>query len=89
MHNSLAGLGTEGLLKVLAVVLGEVVAGNGLATVLVYPLEDLVTRSVAETGEERDELAAKGSGGLVLEDDLVELSIVDDLEREGQRLVRI
>lgn len=57
----------------------EVVAGDGLAAVLVDALEDLVAGGVAETGEEGDEFATEGGVGLVLEDDLVELGGVGDL----------
>lgn len=73
MHDGLSSLLSESALKVLAVVLREVVPGDGLTTILVYSLGDLVSSGVSETGEEREELLAKGSSGLVLEDDGVEL----------------
>ena len=83
MHDGLARLLAKGRLKILAVVLGEHVARHGLAAILVYPLQDLVAGGVAQAGEEGEELAAKGGGGLVLEDDLVELAGVGDLWGSG------
>lgn len=79
MHDSLASLLSESLLKVLAVVLGEVVSRDGLSTILVDSLEDLVTGGVTQTGEQREELASNSGAGLVLEDDLVQLAGVGDL----------
>ena len=43
MHDGFAGLLAKGLLKVLAIVESKVVPSNRLATVLVYPLENLST----------------------------------------------
>lgn len=82
VHDGLASLLAKGSLKVLAIVDAEPVAGDGLTTVLVYTLKDLVAGGVAQTGEEGDELAADGGGGLVLEDDLVQFASVGDLEEE-------
>lgn len=48
VHDGLTCLLAEGILEVLAVVLPEEVARNGLATVLVYSLEDLVPGSALE-----------------------------------------
>lgn len=79
VHNSLARFLAKRILKVLAVVLAQEVARHGLAAVLVYPLQHLVAGRVPEAGEERDELLADGRGGLVLEDDRVELREAGDL----------
>ena len=81
MHDGLARLLAERPLKVLAVVLREIVARHGLTAILVYPLQDLVTGGVAQAGEQREELAADGRAGLVLEDDLVELAGAGDLQQ--------
>lgn len=80
MHDSLASLLAESALKVLAVVLGQEVPGDGLTAILVYSLEDLVAGGVSQTGEERNELAARCRVGGVLEDDLVELLDAGDLK---------
>lgn len=85
MHNGLASLLAESRLEILAIVDTEPVASDGLTTVLVHTLEDLVTGSVAETGEEGDELAADGGGGGVLEDDLVQFAGTGNLEGGGAR----
>lgn len=74
MHDGLAGLLAKGILKVLAVVLAQEVARNGLATVLVYSLQDFVSGGIAQTWEQRHKLSSKGRRGLVLEDDLVQLA---------------
>jgi len=81
VHNRLAGLLAERSLKVLGVVGAEKVAGDGLAAVLVYPLQDLVAGGVAQAREERDKLAAEAGVGLILEDDGVELTEGSDLEK--------
>lgn len=73
VHNGLASLLSKSALKVLAIVGSQVVAGNGLTAILVYSLRDLVAGGVTQTGEEGEELLADGGGGLVLEDDGVEL----------------
>lgn len=78
-HHRLSGLGAEGALEVGAVVLGEVVAHEGLSAVLVDSLEDLVACGVAESGEEGEELLAYGGSRFVFEDDLVELCDGGDL----------
>lgn len=79
VHDSLARLLAECRFEVLGVVLGQEITGHGLTAILVYALEDLVPRRVAQTGEQGDELAADGSGGLVLENDLVQLAGAGDL----------
>jgi len=79
MHNGLAALLAKCALKVLAIVCCEVVAGNWLPTILVYSLRDFVASGVSETGKEGEELGTEGSGGLVLEDDRVELGTVGNL----------
>ena len=83
VHDSLARLLAECPLKVLGVVLGQEITGHGLTAILVHSLEDLVPRGVAQTWEQGDELAAGGSGGLVLEDDLVQLAGTGDLRKYG------
>lgn len=80
MHDSLARFLAEGTFEILAVVCVEVVAGNRLAAILVYPLGDLVSGSVSETGEKREELGTGSSASLVLEDDRVELRRPRDLQ---------
>lgn len=80
MHNGLAGLLAEGILKVGAIVLAKVVSRNRLTTVLVNALEDLVASGVSQTREQGDKLPADGCAGLVLEDDLVQLASTGDLE---------
>lgn len=79
MHDGLASLLSECRLEILSVVLGEKVARHGLAAILVYSLEDLVARGIAQAGEQRDELPANGGTGPVLEDDLVELAGIGNL----------
>lgn len=79
MHDGLASLLAKGTLKVGTIVLREVITGHRLTTVLVYSLENLVTSGVSQTREERDKLSSDGSSGLVLEDDLVQLSGAGDL----------
>ena len=66
-------------------VLGQVVAHEGLTTVLVDALENLVGGGVAETGEEGEETADGGFAGGVLEDDLVELGCAIDLALVGHQ----
>lgn len=79
MHNGLAGLLSESLLEVLAVMLGKEISGNRLSTILVNSLKNLVTGSVTQTREQGEELAPSRSAGLVLEDDLVQLASIGDL----------
>lgn len=79
VHDSLAITLAESRVEEVAVVLGQVVAHEGLTTVLVDTLHDLVGSGIAETGEEREETRADGSGGLVLEDDRVELGHANNL----------
>lgn len=73
VHDSLSSLLAKGILKVLAIVLAQEVSRHRLTSVLVHALKNLVTGGVAEAGEQRDELSADGSRGLVLEDDLLKL----------------
>ena len=82
MHDSLAIALAKGVVELVAVVLGQVVADKGLTAVLVHSLEDLVRSCVTETGEEREESSAGSCVGLVLEDDLVELGSVGDLDEK-------
>jgi hypothetical protein len=79
VHDGLSGLLAEHVLELGAVVLTEEVPGNGLTTVLVYPLQNLVSGGVSQTGEEGDELLGGAGVGLVAEDDGVELLEVVDL----------
>lgn len=79
MHDSLACLLAKGGLKVLSVVLAQEVARNGLSAILVYSLKHLVAGGVTQTGEQRDKLSCEGCGGLVLEDDLVQLACASNL----------
>lgn len=74
MHDGFSSLLAEGVLKVCSIVLGEVITGNRLATILVHTLEDLVTGGVSQPREEGNEFSSEGSGGLVLEDNLVQLA---------------
>lgn len=83
MHDGLASLLAEGILKILAVVLAQEVAGNGLSTILVDSLEHLVAGGVAQTGEQGDELLSGRGGGRILEDDLVQLAGIGNLESRG------
>jgi len=73
VHDSLARLFAERALKVLAVVLPQVVARDGLTAIFVDTLENLVASGIPQTGEKRKELARSGCVCLVLEDDLVQL----------------
>lgn len=79
VHDGLAVALAESRVKEVAVVLGQVVAHEGLTTVLVDTLHDLVGSGIAETGEEGEEASADGSSGLVLEDDRVELGHANNL----------
>jgi hypothetical protein len=71
MHDCLAITSSKGSIEVVTVVLGEKVAREGLSTVLVDALEDLVGGSVAEAGEEGEETCADAAAGSVAEDDFV------------------
>lgn len=73
MHDGLAGLLAESILELGTVVLAKEVSSNGLTTILVYALKNLVSGGVSQAGEERDKLLANGGIGLILEDDSVEL----------------
>lgn len=53
MHDGLASLLAESILKVLAVVGGEVITSDGLTAVLVYSLEDLYTQWSDSVREDR------------------------------------
>lgn len=79
VHDGLAVALAEGRVEEVAVILGQVVAHEGLTTVLVDTLHDLVGGGIAETGEEGEETSTEGSSGLVLEDDRVELGHANDL----------
>lgn len=79
MQNGLAGLLAKGRLEILAIVLCEEITGHGLATILVNSLENLVTRGISQTREKRDKLSRKRGSGLLLEDNLVQLSCASDL----------
>lgn len=72
MHNSLSSSLAKGVVKGRTVVLSEVVADEWLSTVLVNPLQHLVSSGISETGEERRELGTNRRIGIFLEDDLVD-----------------
>lgn len=71
MHHCLSRAFAERPVEVIAVVQSEVVPRKRLASVFVYPLEDLIASGIAETGEKRGEFAAEGGGGFIFEDDFV------------------
>jgi hypothetical protein len=89
VHNSLAITLPEGAVEASAVVLRQIVPDEGLATVLVHTLKNLimsithsllpesvtyfVSRSVSETGEERKESTRDRGAGCVSEDNLVQV----------------
>ena len=79
VHNGLAVTLAESTVEEVAVVLGQVVTHEGLTTVLVDALHDLVGSGIAETREEGEETSAERSSGLVLEDDGAELSDIGNL----------
>jgi len=79
MEDGLAVAFAKGIVKLFSVVLREYIPSKRLASVLVYPLENLVCGGVSETREEREEAAGDGSIGSVFKDDLVELSSRSDL----------
>ena len=81
MHDGLAGTLAECVVKVGTVVLGQIVTGEGLTAVFVDTLKNLVTSGVTKTGEKRGELGAEGSGGVLLEDNLVQASSGGDLRQ--------
>lgn len=65
MQNGLAGLLAESILKVLAVVGGEEVPGDGLTTVLVYSLQNLAGQSISLSfvgrwASDRSDLVTRG-----------------------------
>lgn len=80
VHDSLASLLAECRFKVLAIVLGQEIAGDRLAAILVDSLQDLVSGSVAQTGEKRDKLATESCAGLFFEDYLVQLARACNLD---------
>lgn len=80
MHNCLPSLLPKGRFKVLSVVLRKVVSRDGLAAILVYPLEDLVAGGVPEARKEGNKFAAERNGGLILEDDAAEFAGAGDLQ---------
>ena len=80
VHDGLACALAEGVVELVAVVLGEVIAHKGLTTVLVHSLQDLVGGSITKTGKEREEARADRGVGRLSEDDLVELCGRSDLK---------
>lgn len=74
MHHRLAIPSAKSLIERRAVVIGKVISHEGLAAVLVYPLQDLVGGGVAEAGEEGEEALEDGVAGVGFEDDGVELA---------------
>lgn len=85
VHNGLAVAGAKGAVEEAAVVLGQVVAHEGLTTVLVDALQDLVGGGVAETREEGEVAGSDRLAGGVLEDDLVEVGHAIDLALVGHQ----
>jgi hypothetical protein len=79
VHDSLAVALAESRVEEVAVVLGQVVAHEGLTTIFVDTLQDLVASGIAEAREEREEAGTDGGSGLVLEDNRVELGDADNL----------
>ena len=69
LHHHLPFPFSESIREICLVVCTKDIIEEGLSTVFVYPLGDLVARGVAEAGEEGEELAAEGGGRVVLEDD--------------------
>lgn len=63
--------------------LRQVVARNWLPSILVYSLQNLVSGSIAQAGEKRNEFAANWCCSLIFEDDLVELGGIGNLWRDG------
>ena len=72
MHHRLPSAFAKGAIEVVAIVESEIISRERLAAVFVYSLKNLVASGIAETGEERGELAAEGGGGLVFENYFVE-----------------
>jgi hypothetical protein len=58
VKHGLAGLGAEGAVEGVAVVLGQNIACEWLAAILVDALRDFVTGGIAKSGEEGEELLA-------------------------------
>lgn len=89
MHYCLAVALAKCAVEAVTVVLCEVIPSEGLATVLVYTLENLlrlgmqlfswreivylVRSSISQTWEERKETASNGCVGAISEDNLVQL----------------
>lgn len=99
MHDGLAGTLAKSAVERVAVVLGQEVLCKGLTTVLVHSLQDLehisillnheksstylVGSGISETREQREEAGRDRGGGLVLEDDGVQLRNGGDLGRNS------
>lgn len=88
VHDGLACSLSECPVELVAMVDGKIVPHERLSTILVDALEDLVSRSVAESGEEREEFPSKASVGIVLKNDTVELRSGSDLCRIGHETLR-
>ena len=88
-QESLSGLFAKRRLEVGSIVLGQVVAGYRLATVLVYPLQNLVSCRISQTGKQRNELLAGARIGFILEDNGVELGNVVDLDGKARLAVAL
>jgi hypothetical protein len=85
VHDGLAVAGAEGAVEEAAVVLGQVVTHEGLTTVLVDALQDLVGGGVAEAGEEGEVAGGDRFFGGVFKDDLVEVGHAIDLALVGHQ----
>lgn len=88
MHDSLSAGLSESILKLGSVVLGKVVANEGLSSVLVNTLENLVSGSVSKSREEREELLSGGGGGVVLEDNGLKLGKSGNLGLVAHKTLR-
>lgn len=75
LHHELALALAERIRELVLVVLVDQVPEPWLATELVNSLRDFVACCVAETGEERQELAPNGSGCVFTEDDGAQASL--------------
>lgn len=82
-QKSLSGLLAEGLLVGGAPGLGQVLVDEGLATVLVNSLQNLVAGGVSQTGEQGSESLADGGVGVVSKNDLVQVRRRSDLTMVG------
>jgi hypothetical protein len=88
VHNGLSAGLSESILKLGSVVLGKVVANEGLSSVLVNTLENLVSGSVSKSREKREELLSDRGGGVVLEDNGLKLGKSGNLGLVAHKTLR-